>query len=100
MCWARLHIWMKIEDDWSKTMTCIKENVTISFKHEYRKPTLTSCCDVIIDVINIKRTFSGKICEDISISEVKINLSEMVRNFQNGRHFEVRTSFFGSPTES
>ena len=29
------------------------ENETIAFKHEYRRPTLTSRCDVI----NIKRTF-------------------------------------------
>ena len=36
-----------------------------------------------------------------SISDVKMNLSKLFRNFQNGRHFEVWTSFFiGSPNES
>ena len=33
---------------------CIAENVTISFKHEYRGHTLTSRCDVIGDVIIMK----------------------------------------------
>ena len=37
-----------------KTATCIPENVTISFKHEYRGHTLTSRCDVIGDVIIVK----------------------------------------------
>ena len=37
-----------------KIATCIAENVTISFKHEYRRHTLTSRCDVIGDVIIMK----------------------------------------------
>ena len=51
LCCGRLHIRTKFSDDWSKTATCIAENVTISFKHEYRRHTLTSRCDVIDDVI-------------------------------------------------
>ena len=47
-------MWTKFGDDWSKTTTCIAENVTISFKHEYRGHTLTSRCDVIGDVIIMK----------------------------------------------
>ena len=70
-------MWTKTSDDWSETVTCIAENVPISFKHEYRRPILTSRCDVINDVINIKRTFSGIICNDVSISDVKINLSKI-----------------------
>ena len=35
-------------------MACIAENVTISFKHEYRRHTLTSRCDVVGDVIVMK----------------------------------------------
>ena len=27
----------KFGDDWSKIVTCTTENVTISFKHEYRR---------------------------------------------------------------
>ena len=47
-------MWTKFGDDWSKTVTCIAENVTISFKHEYRRHTLTLRCDVIGDVIVMK----------------------------------------------
>ena len=47
-------MWTKFGDDWSKTVTCIAENVTISFKHEYRRHTLTSRRDVIGDVIIMK----------------------------------------------
>ena len=42
-------------------------NETISLKHEYKRPTLTSRCDVISDVINVKSTFSGIISDDLSI---------------------------------
>ena len=35
---TRLHIWTKISDSWLPTVTCIAGNVTISFKHEYRRP--------------------------------------------------------------
>ena len=54
---TRLHILTKFSDDWLQTASCIAENVTISFKHEYRRLTLTSRCDVISYVINIKRLF-------------------------------------------
>ena len=90
---ARLHIWAKFNEDWLKTANRISENVTISFKHEYRRPTLTSRCNVIRDVINIKSTFSGIISNDLSISEVKTNLSKIFRSFQNGRHIYVKISF-------
>ena len=66
---------VKYEEDWSETTSFIAENMTISFKHEYIRPSLTSRCDVISDVFNIKTTFSGTICNDLSISDVKMNLS-------------------------
>ena len=91
---TRIHIWTKLSDDWIKTATCISENVTISFKHEYRRPILTPRCDVISDVINIKNTFWGIISDDFSISDVKTNLSKIFWKFQNSRHFEVRASFY------
>ena len=47
-------MWTKFGDDWSKTATCIAEDVTILFKLEYRGHTLTSRCDVIGDVIIMK----------------------------------------------
>ena len=88
-----LHMWTKFDDDWSETATCIAVNVTISFKHEYRRHTFTSLCDVISDVMNIKNTFYAIICDVLCISYVKINLSKIFRNFQIGRHFEVRRTF-------
>ena len=45
---------VKFEDNSSETAICIVENVTISFKHEYRRHNLTSRCDVIGDVIIMK----------------------------------------------
>ena len=71
--------------------------MSISFFHL----TLTSRCDVISDVINIKSTFLGLISDGLSISDVKMNLSKIFRNFQNGRHTEARANFLtGSCTES
>ena len=66
--------------------------MTISFKYGYRRPNSTSRYDVIIDVI-IKSTFSGIISDDVTISDTKMNLSKILRNFQNGRHFEVWAIF-------
>ena len=84
-----LHMWSKFGDDWSETATCIAGNVTISFKHEYWMHTLTSLCDVM----NIKNSFYAIICDVLCISYVKINLSQIFRNFQNCRHFGVRARF-------
>ena len=91
---TRLHLWAKLSDDWLKTATYISENETISFKYEYRRPLLTSHCDVISDLINVKNTFCGIISDDLSISDVKMNLFKIFRKFQNGHHFEVRASFY------
>ena len=66
----------------------------------HRRPTFTSLWDVIGDVIYIKRTFSGILFEDLSISDFKMNLSKIFQNFQNSHHFEVRAIFqTGSCTE-
>ena len=32
-------------------------------------------------------------CDVLSISYVKMNLSQIFRNFQNGRHFEVQVRY-------
>ena len=69
------------------------KNETIPFKHEYRRHNLTSCCDVISDVMNIKNTFYVIMCDVLSISCVKMNLCEIFRKFQNGCHFKVRVRF-------
>ena len=86
-------MWTKFGDNWLQTATCITENVTNSFKHEFLRLTLTSSCDVISDVMNTKSTFLGLISDDLSISGVKMNLSEIFRKFQNGHHFDVRRTF-------
>ena len=52
--------------------------VPFSFIHESIRPTLTSRSDVISDVMGIKTTFSGTICNDLSISAVKIKLYELL----------------------
>ena len=88
-----LHMWTKFGDDWSGTATCIAGNVTISFKHEYRRHTLMSLCDVISDVMNIKNTFYAIIYDVLCISYVKMNLSQIFRNVQNGRHLGVLARF-------
>ena len=51
-------------------------------------------CDVTDDVISVVNTFTGMICNVFFISDVKMNLTKIYRNFQNGRHFEVRASFY------
>ena len=94
-------MWTKFSDDWLQSATRIAENVTISFKHEYRWPNLTSRGDVTSYVNNIKNTFSGIISDHLSISDIKMNLSKVFRNFQNGHNIEVQTSYLtGSPNES
>ena len=48
----------------------------------------------------LKGVFSGVISDDLSISDVKMSLSEIFRNFQNGHHFEVRVSFLTESSHS
>ena len=69
-----LYMWTEINDDWSKTTICIAENVTISFVHEYRRPNLSSHCDVMGDVNSINNTFSVRICDYLFMCDVKFRL--------------------------
>ena len=67
----------------------------------YIGPTLRLPCDVIDDVIIMKKTFFGIIWADLFISEVKLKLCLIFQNFQNGRHFDLAANFFtGSYTGS
>ena len=50
-------------------------------KHDYRRPILSSRCDVINDIINIKKYFSQTFCDGLFISDVKINLKWKIGNF-------------------
>ena len=90
MCRISLDMWTEFNNDRAKTVTFITENMSISFKHEYRMPILTSRCDVSSDVVNIKSDFFYIISDNLCISDVKMTLSEIFRNFQNCHHFEVR----------
>ena len=94
LCCGRLHMWTKFGDDWSTTATCIAENVSISFKHEYRGHTLTSRCDVIGDVIIMKIILVKWFIYYLSIPVVKLRLYWKLRNFLNWRKFEVQANFF------
>ena len=87
-----VHPHTKLSDHTSKCFIVIVKNV-ISFKHEYRRLNLTLRCDVTDDIMSVKHTFSGINCNDLLGYDVKMNLSKIFRNFQNGRHFEVRAIF-------
>ena len=41
----------------------------------------------------LKTVFSKVISDDLSIPDVRMSLSEIFRNFQNGRHFDVQAIF-------
>ena len=92
LCWGRLHMWTKFGDDWSKIATCITENVTFSFKHEYRRQTLTPRCDVIGDIIIMKII----LVDDLHIMFLYVlsNLGYIFKKFQKWRKFEVGANFF------
>ena len=83
----------KFDDDIFVRCLVIMKNVVISYVKEYRGPTLRPPCDVIDDVIIMKKLFLGIIWVDPFISEVKMKLCLIFQNFQNGRHFEVATNF-------
>ena len=79
-------MWTKFGDDWSKIATCIMENVTISFKHECRRETLTSRCDVIGDIIIMKIILVDDLYTTLlyMLSNLGyIENCEIFKNFQN-----------------
>ena len=91
----------KFDDDMFARFLIIMKNVVILIIKEYRGPTLRLPCDVIDDVIIMKKTFLGIIWDDLFMSEVKLKLCLIFQNFQNGRHFDLATFFFtGSYTGS
>ena len=63
------------------------------FIREYRETSLRSLCDVIDNVITMKKN-SCIIWDDLFISVVNFKLCVIFWHFQNGRHFEVATKFF------
>ena len=87
-----VHPHIKLSDHISKRFIVIVKN-EILFKHEYRRLYFMLRCDVTDDVTSVKNTFSEIICDDLFIYDVKMNLSKIFRNFQNGRYFEVQAVF-------
>ena len=72
---AKMHLCMKFCESMSNIHG---KNVTISFKHEYRRHTLTSRYDVISDVMNIKKHF---LCNNLWCSFHIFWQNEHISNF-------------------
>ena len=87
----------KFGDDWSRIATCIAKNMTIWFKHEYSRHTLTSRYDVIGDVIIIRKILVDDL-HTIFLYLLSnwgyIENLEIFKNFQKWRKFEVQANFF------
>ena len=67
----------------------MRENVLISFKHEYRGLILSSWCDVTGGVISMKILFLGLFAYDRSISNVRLRLPleiYKILKFSSGCH--------------
>ena len=91
----------KFNDEIFARCLVIMKNAVISYIKEYRGPTLRPPCDFIDDVIIMKILFWGIIWDNLFISKVKLKLSLIFQNFQNGHYFELVTNFFtGSYTGS
>ena len=72
----------------------MRENVLISFKHEYIRLTLSSWCDVTSDVISMKILFLGLFTYDRSISDVKLKLPlKIVKNLEIFKIEEILRSW-------
>ena len=54
---SRVHLHIKFSDHMLKRFRVIAKNVTLSIKHSYKRPTLSSRCDVTGDTIIMKFIF-------------------------------------------
>ena len=81
--------WSQLKNWRSYGHFCVWEHLNMNIEDNVLKSH--SC--VIANFINIKKVFSGIIGDDLFISDVKMNLYEIFRNFQNSRQFEVRANF-------
>ena len=101
MCSTRLYIRTKFSQDWLKLRTVSRKiwqfNLNMNIESQLWRHAVTS--SVISSTPKV--IFWGIMFDDLSIYDVKMNLYEIYRNFQNGRHFEVRAIFYtASCTES
>ena len=83
----------KFGDDIYARFLVIMKNVVISFIKEYRRPTLRLPCDVIDDLIIMKKAFLGIIWNDLFISEVKLKLCPIIKNFKMAALLSSRQTF-------
>ena len=90
---ARLHLHIHFSDHILKCFRVIAKNVTISFKHDYRRPTLSSHCDVISDVI-VMEFIIVDVVDHLSVYDVKSCLYWKLRNFQNKGNLRSKPTFF------
>ena len=67
---AMAHLHVKFDDHTLNRFIVIVKNVPISFKHEYRRPCLSSLCDVIRDVISMRNNFHAYFAYGLSIYDV------------------------------
>ena len=70
------------------------ENALIWFKHEYRRLTLSSRCDVISDVIIMKNIFTHNLHMVFSFLISNWSYIELIKLFAKWRNFEVVANFF------
>ena len=91
-----MQIWVKFGEGMSKHWWIMCENVLIWLKHEYRRLTLSSCCDIISDVINMKVLFLWQIEYVLSISDDKLELFTIFQKFEKWRNFELAANIFNN----
>ena len=77
-----MSLWVNCSEDMWKRSLVMRENVPISCKHEYRRLSLSSRCDVICDVTNMENIFLGEFAYDLFIFDVKLQLYRKLKNFE------------------
>ena len=82
----------KFNDDIFARFLVIMKNV-ISLIKEYRGPTLRLTCDVIDDIIIMKKNFFDIIWNDLFISDVKSMLCSIIQNFKTAAILSSRQTF-------
>ena len=90
--WAKIHLWLKNSEDMSKPSWFMRENVLISFKHEYWRLILSSWCDVTGDVSSMKYFFFNYLHTIVPYPKSNwCYLWKFLRswNFQKWRNFEI-----------
>ena len=83
--------WKFNDDSFARFLFIMKNGISII--KECIGPNLRIPCDVIDDVIIMKKYFCGIIWDDLFVSEAKLKMCLIFQHFQNGRLFELATIF-------